>query len=273
MRRKLFLVLAVVCCIAVFAGVFAGCNNGDGKGGGGITGVGDRLAADMTTDELLDTLCATKNYTMECRSYRTAAGEKAYDNYYMLFEVDGNDIHYLETGDPNYEYYSFLRDGRVIWNTVLWNNVESDCYAIDFDTQKEDWGWLYLDDYYMEDSGIATGRSFYLGFEAEVLSEPIGMSLMGIFSQLFRAVEEGIIVFDGEKIVSNDKCCEISFGENSMTFACSMQYAEFNQGSAYEYGEITVSRVNATQVDIPQEVREREAEEYPYDIYFPEETF
>ena len=256
MRRRLFLVLAVVCIAAVFAGVFAGCNNGDGKGGGGSTGAGDRLAADMTTDELLDTLCATKNYTMELRTYRTVAGEKVYDNWYMLFEVDGNDIHYLETAaDYHDEYYSFLRDGWVILNYV-----KSDCYAIDFDTQKEDWGWLYFDDYFMEDSGVATDRSFYLGFEAEVLSEPIGMSLMGIFYQLFRAIEEGIIVFDGEKIVSNDKCCEISFGENSMTFACSMQYAGYNQGSAYEYGEITVSRVNATQVEIPQEVREREAE-------------
>ena len=113
----------------------------------------------------------------------------------------------------------------------------------------------------MEDSGVATGRSFYLGFEAEILSEPIGMSLMGIFYQLFRAVEEGIIVFDGEKIVSNDKCCEISFGDNSMTFACTAQYAGYYQGSAYEYGEVTVSLVNATRVEIPQEVRDREAVE------------
>ena len=124
------------------------------------------MAADMTTDELLDTLCATKNYTMELRTYWTAAGEKVYDNSHMLFEVDGNEIHYLETAADYYdEYYSFLRDSRVILNYV-----ESGCYAIDFDTQKEDWGWLYFDDYFMEDSGIATGRSFYLGFEAETLS-------------------------------------------------------------------------------------------------------
>ena len=261
MKKKLCLLMALVCCVAVFAVAFAACNDNDGKSGNVSTGEGDRLAADMTTDELLDTLCATKNYTMELRTYWTVAGEKVYDNWHMLFEVDGNDIHYLETAADYYdEYYSFLRDGRVILNYV-----ESDCYAIDFDTQKEDWGWLYFDDYFMEDSGIATDRSFYLGFEAETLSEPIGMSLMGIFYQLFRAVEEGIIVFDGEKIVSNDKCCEISFGENSMTFACTTQYGGYYQGSAYEYGEVTVSLVNATRVEIPQEVRDREAEEYtPY---------
>ena len=72
-------------------------------------------------------------------------------------------------------------------------------------------------------------------------------------------------MFDGEKIVSNDKCCEISFGENSMTFACTTQYGGYYQGSAYEYGEVTVSLVNATRVEIPQEVRDREAVEYtPY---------
>ena len=59
MRRKLFLVLAVVCCIAVFAGVLAGCNNGDGKGGGGSTGAGDKIFTEGAT--LQDILTALEN--------------------------------------------------------------------------------------------------------------------------------------------------------------------------------------------------------------------
>ena len=59
MRKRLFLVLAVVCIAAVFAGVFAGCNN-DGKGGG----EGDKIfTEDASLDDILAALENAESFT------------------------------------------------------------------------------------------------------------------------------------------------------------------------------------------------------------------
>ncbi len=134
MRRRLFLVLAVVCCIAVFAGVFAGCNN-DGKGGGGNTGAGDKIFTEgATLEEILTALEKAESFT-QTQWWKESGtdhwGDEYTDEVTYRYEVtDSAVVQHSESfegaeptssvlaqyrsGDIDYEM-EYAEDGEIYW--------------------------------------------------------------------------------------------------------------------------------------------------------------
>lgn len=118
MRRKLFLVLAVVCCIAVFAGVFAGCNNGDGKGGEGAKIFTEGASYEDVCNALAKAefyqFVNTIKYTSDKESY-TAIYTNTFTLDFGHFNVV---VDYSSEPDYYYDYYIFT-DGEYFYQISI----------------------------------------------------------------------------------------------------------------------------------------------------------
>lgn len=151
MRRRLFLVLAVVCCIAVFAGVFAGCNNGDGKGGGGSTGAGDKIFTEgATLEDILTALGNAESFTQTQwwkESVTDHWGDEYSDEVTYRYEVtDSAVVQYSESfegsepissvsaryrsGDIDYEI-EYAEDGEIYGCSKSLAAIDPDRYSDD----------------------------------------------------------------------------------------------------------------------------------------------
>ena len=115
MRKRLFLVLAVVCIAAVFAGVFAGCNN-DGKGSGGNgSGAGDVI---FTEDASLDDINAALEKA-ESLTFAVTRSDGSGWTYHLTNSVieilsGPETIYYWREGGVDYYYETGTYDGETV---------------------------------------------------------------------------------------------------------------------------------------------------------------
>ena len=116
MRKKLFLVLAVVCIAAVFAGVFAGCNN-DGKGGEGAKIFTEGASYEDVYNALAKAesyqFVFTEKYTSDKESYiSSTTSTYTSDFYYVASE------YYSEESNMKHDYYYFI-DGEYLYEIIV----------------------------------------------------------------------------------------------------------------------------------------------------------
>ena len=120
MRRRLFLVLAVVCIAAVFAGVFAGCNN-DGKGGEGAKIFTEGASYEDVCNALAKAesyqFVNTIKYTSDKESY-TATYTNTFTSDFGHFNVV---VVYSSEPDYYYDYYIFT-DGEYFYQISIENS-------------------------------------------------------------------------------------------------------------------------------------------------------
>ena len=128
MKRKLFLVLAVVCIAAVFAGVFVGCNNGDGKGGGGNGGavVGDKIFTEGASyEDVYNALAKAESYQFVNTIKYTSDKESYTAIYTNTFTLDFGHfnvvVDYSSEPDYYYDYYIFT-DGEYFYQISIENS-------------------------------------------------------------------------------------------------------------------------------------------------------
>lgn len=119
MKKKLCLLLALICCVAVFAVAFAACNDNGGKSGGNVV-VGDNIfTEDASYDDIYNALANAKSYQVtttyiEEDSTISYTYTYASDFYYSGYVAD----------DGTYDYYLFI-DGKYLYSVEIADYVEA----------------------------------------------------------------------------------------------------------------------------------------------------
>ena len=119
MKKKLCLLMALVCCVAVFAVAFAACNDNGGKSGGNVV-VGDNIfTEDASYDDIYNALAKAESYQVtttyiEENSTIFYTYTYASDFYYSGFVADNG----------TYDYYLFI-DGEYLYSVEIADYVEA----------------------------------------------------------------------------------------------------------------------------------------------------
>ncbi len=119
MKKKLCLLMALVCCVAVFSVAFAACNDNGGKSGGNVV-VGDNIfTEDASYDDIYNALANAKSYQVtttyiEEDSTISYTYTYASDFYYSGYVAD----------DGTYDYYLFI-DGKYLYSVEIADYVEA----------------------------------------------------------------------------------------------------------------------------------------------------
>ena len=236
MKKKLCLLMALICCVAVFAVAFAACNDG-GKGGG----AGDVIFTEGASLE--DILTALENAESLTYTYDYAV------SFFNDPEESEVQAAYHQTGKYTHgiTYYS-------LDNTTVYADGTTDGY---FD---EYYGFIEGDVVYMIDSYRSSGE------EAEINGSKC-MSEYSDFDEGYFAVIADDIEFlltekDG-KVVFDEAGTEVGYVAGSGYVVLEgdvlrIGYKEQIGTMAQEY-EISISGVNATTVTIPTEIAAEKA--------------
>ena len=239
MRKKLFLVLAVVCIAAVFAGVFAGCNN-DGKGGGAAAGdkiftEGATLQGILTALENAESVSFVYDYTI--RFFNDPEEIEGQATYREIAEYTRNIAHYS------------------VDNTTVYTDGTTDGYFGD--------GYAFAegDMVYMINSYRPSGE------EAEIdgtkcMSKYSEFSAAEYSANFVEAIEYMLTEKDG-KVVFNEAEAPEGYvaGSGYVVLEGSVLrigYKDESETSAQEF-EYRISGINATTVTVPAEIAAEKA--------------
>ena len=164
MKKKLCLLMALVCCVAVFAVAFAACNDNGGKSGGNVV-VGDNIfTEDASYDDIYNALANSKSYQVtttyiEEDSTISYTYTYASDFYYSGYVAD----------DGTYDYYLFI-DGEYLYSVEIADYVE----AVGTTVEKQLAEYVSKEYYfepaaeYLDDIGLVIEKDGKLVFDEEV---------------------------------------------------------------------------------------------------------
>ena len=235
MRKKLFLVLAVVCIAAVFAGVFAGCNN-DGKG----SGEGDKIfTEDASLEEILTALEKADSFTYseEYQEVGTYNGEDCRRGYLVEYRLTKDAYFCMDSSTEElggeshsevFKAYTYRADGVDYDIGDGYPAVKS---FAQYDSEKYD------------DVARMMGIYFISGLVAEDESGNIVVRIDDINSDIIEGT--AYVRLNGSNI-------EIGWEENIYDGE-----GGYDSKATVKY---TWSGVNATAIDVPADVRALEAE-------------
>ena len=129
MRKKLFLVLAMVCIAAVFAGVFAGCNNGDGKGGEGAK----IFTEGASYEDVCNALAKAESYQFVNTIKYTSDKVSYTDTFTYTYTKDFRHTYVTNVNSVVEEYYyngCMFIDGEYFYDIAIENvNGDTTAYA------------------------------------------------------------------------------------------------------------------------------------------------
>ena len=240
MKKKLCLLMALVCCVAVIAVAFAACNDNGGKSGGNGGGAGDGIFTEgASLEDIIAALESAESLTMTTWTYHATDGETLYE---YKFSADG----ILETvsyGTPQLMYvgYKYCADGIT--------------YSVD--------SYIYEGDLIMDEASKDLEYLNPLSFDY-LLGE--GMTIREIIEAYLTTDEEGNIVLADNIVGDNNDYGDYLEGSGYVKFAGSSieigwSYEDPDDlGDAIEKQKFSISGVNTTTVEIPDEVRALEAE-------------
>lgn len=240
MKKKLCLLMALVCCVAVFAVAFAACNDNGGKSGNG-GGAGDVIFTEDASLE--DILTALENAESLTYTYDYAV---SFFNDPEESEVQAT---YHQTGKNTHgiTYYS-------LDNTTVYADGTTDGY---FD---EYYGFMEGDVVYMIDSYRSSGE------EAEIHGSKCMREYSdfdeGYFAVIADDIEFLLTEKDG-KVVFDEAGAEEGYVAGSGYVVLEgdvlrIGYKEQIGTMSQEY-EISISGVNATTVTVPAEIAAEKA--------------
>ena len=231
MKKKLCLLMALVCCVAVFAVAFAACNNGDGKSGGNGGGAGDVIfTEDASLEDIIAALENAESMTLTIVTQEVGT----------------------HNGDP-FQYdvftqYTFMRDAYTVAQTV-----ESDEPA-------EAKFYFYRSDGL--DYSVYTAEDTYKDlalYEPDMYSEVMYNLGAGLILSYVTTDANGNMIVTGDGADIIEGTAYIKLNGSSMEIYWEQRYVDedYDIKQIYKY---TYSGVNATTVEIPDEVRALEAE-------------
>ena len=235
MKRRvlaLLLVLAIVACAAIG---LAACNEG-GKDGGG--GAGDRIfTQDASLDDIIAALKNAESFTREFRVTATIINTGEASGYYYIATAGKTATYELVTGEFNAEGHKsdaakFIKDGEIYW----------------IDRRN----WIYdeiSDDYIITDEMVPESIEKNLVSNSDpVLADEYIITLSELLTE-----EDGKIVPKPE-IMERADDIYLRLEGDKLVIGWSHQYSN-NTGTYRDSIEYVYSKVNATDVVIPEEVK------------------
>ena len=240
MKKKHCLLMALVCCVAVFAVAFAACNDEGGKSGGAgdvIFTEGASLEDILTALENAESLSMTQRVTIDGTDSVMEA--KMSTDAMNVAYIYGADVMGDDVGIMEYQYRS---DGIVYFVRVF----DGDMFG---------------------GSSIASKDLEVLNTFTSAWDNNIAMILEMVNTHL--TTDEGGNIVLSDNIVGNADYVEgsgyVKLTGSSIEIGWSVEDSE----AAIEEHKITVSGVNATTVEIPGEVRALEAKaEWSYSVAY-----
>ena len=240
MKKKLCLLMALICCAAVFAVAFAACNDNDGKSGNGggsggdaTGGAGDVIfTEDASLEDIIAALENAESFTAEMKgSYSTVHGEETSSTVVdQIVMVSRNAVYQsitrkLDDGIFRQDSVSFVENGEVYF--IAWSNK------------------IYDD---IVDAMVVTQQ------QKNLLSntDPFGRELIYTISLLLTE-EDGKIVPDFDSPVDGTVYVRLE-GDR---IVIGMSYENDNEKETVEY---VWSKVNTTDVVIPEEMKDLAAD-------------
>ena len=250
MKKKLCLLMALICCVAVFAVAFAACNDNGGSGGSGGNGgnggngggTGDVIFTDDATfDEILTKLQNADNYTFTQHFY-----DDVYDTSHRARLTKNSCIEEIKIIEESVvdrrEVYGFMDAGKYYHLSMM----------CDFDNMADTGSSLVTDENAVIDFNEKSLEKY--GYQREAFDMYIDV----IFSKL-TADEQGKLVLSPDVIDNYDNTYVRLEGDRLVLGFTSSDIS-------YEY---VISHVNATAVEIPGEVKALAAEaEWAEYIYY-----
>ena len=226
----MFLVLAVVCIAAVFAGVLAGCNNGDGKGNNG----GDKIFTEgASLQEMIAAVESAESFTY------------VFNVKYIFSEENG--------GEEQHSRYTvqMSKNAFVVISEVIGGRF-----------REEEWAFVEGDTVYsvyrcnqVYDEEL--GENIIVDeMVTEVSKAPVAeVSLSAAGKEYIKAVFSDLTEKDGEIVADPESDNEwdrvdLHFEGDTLTVA----YVYVNEHGDTEIYEYVLSGINATTVVIPEEI-------------------
>ena len=241
MKKKLCLLMALVCCVAVFAVAFAACNDNGGKGGNGGNangGAGDAIfTEDASLEDIIAALENADSFTMETKvSYSTVHGEgtsSTVSEHIATVTVSRNAIYQAitrksEDGIVREDYVSFVENGEVYF--IAWSNQIYD---------------ETLDDYVIVDAMVVTQQQKNLLSN----SKPIDGGDLIFYISAYLDEKDGEIVLKPE-----DRWVDPYLRLEGDKLAFGLTMVDPNTGNS-ESAEFVYSKVNATDIVISDETK------------------
>lgn len=234
MRKRmvaLLLVLAVVACAAIG---LAACNEG-GKDGGGA---GDRIfTEDASLDDIIAALKNAESFTREFRTTVTLIDTGEAAGYYYIVTAGKTATYELCTGEFNAEGRKsddakFIKDGEIYWierRNWIYDEI-SDDYIITDEMVPESIGKIPVSnsDPVLADEYISTLSELLTEEDGKIVPEP----------EITERADDIYLRLEGDKLV-------IGWSYQTCT----------NTGTYRDSIEYVYSKVNATDVVIPEEVK------------------
>ena len=230
MKKKIFLLIALVLCMALMVGVLAACNEGGNDG----SGAGDRIfTEDASLAEIITALENAESFTREYRATNTYINNgEVFSESYNIVTVGRTAAYELSTGEfdgevHKYDAAKFTKGGEI--------------YLVDRFNEIYD---EISDDYIITDEMVPESIEKNLASN----SDPVADEYIIILSYLLTE-ENGKIVIDPEVAIYYTDLYLRLEGDR-LVIGFSRIYN--NEKETIEY---VWSKVNATDVVIPEEMK------------------
>ena len=245
MKKKLCLLMALVCCVAVFAVAFAACNDNGGKSGNG-GGAGDGIFTEgASLEDIIAALESAESLTMTTWTNHVTDGEALIE---YKFSADG----ILDTTSVSYEVNGTPMQAMFVGYQYCADGIT---YSVD--------SYSYDGDLFMEEASKDLEHLNPLSFDY-FLGE--WMTIREIIEVHLTTDEDGNIVLSDNIVGDNDDYYDYLEGSGYVKLVGSSieigwSYEDPDDlGDAIEKHKFSISGVNTTTVEIPDEVRALEAE-------------
>lgn len=243
MKRKVLTLFSLICCLVMALGVFAACNDGDGTGG---DGAGDSIFnEDASLDDIITALENAESFTLTTIQNRSAP--------FGAFNLTEDDTSEYRINKTAYSYTASSTD--IEGKHERENHYEYRFNGIDYSIRLSYSDGVYADGDVEKSTTQTNGDDYFVNG----------------YNNLFTLITEFLTANDKNEIIVNVPDSYVSYVEGSAYVKLNGDSLEIGYEESYSnyanwHQRVThiISGVNATTVEIPDEVRALEPEaEWP----------
>ena len=263
MKKKLCLLMALVCCVAVFAMAFAACNDG-GKGGSGNGGV---FSSDMSYDEFFNTITSMENWTETMEIAQAYGDAEPVLTQKFTFKWDGEEFssEYYDDYQANElrRSYGFTEDGvsyqideRNYDFDDDYNAVVTDEFSV-YEAEKAlspYYLWLWKEEITADATEYSPMLAGYVGREFVALESSMTYVMLGVTERDGKIVYSGLWDPDPDYEIDGMYEGYLEFRGNGIV--CGYRWDYMDEGERSRgYAEWSVKDVGVTDAEVPDRIR------------------
>ena len=262
MKKNLGLLMALVCCVAVFAVAFAACNDG-GKGGSG----GGVFSSDMSYDEFFNTITSMENWTETYESAQAYGDAEPVLTQKITVKWDGEEysMEYYDDYQANElrRSYGFTEDG--VSYLIEERNYDYDAVTDEFSVYEAEkalspyYLWLWKEEITADATEYSPMLAGYVGREFVALESSMTYVMLGVTERDGKIVYSGLWDPDPDYEIDGMYEGYLEFRGNGIVVGYRWDYMD--EGERYRgYAEFSVKDVGVTDAEVPDRIRAMKGE-------------